>query len=186
MMNGSHSIASSATLSRARLLVDVAYMLFMRDEFAKMFQPTTPKPTLFALIDSSPQGGRNWELTEIHDIRGEALSECGDAAREMLSMCESVSKDSPEACDRHEELKQTIAGSIFYHVAPPSALGTRQSSLEQKLHAVMHSLRLETHSWNSADKLLKSFTCICADMGTEAQLSEVDDISIPIKEGFNT
>lgn len=85
---------------------------------------------------------------------------------------------SASSFQRHEELVIDIDSMIFNHVCPPSGLGTRQSGLTQKMHAVIHSIRLECTSWPVTSRLLQCFVGICADMGTEMELNQVTDFSV--------
>eukprot|EP00959_Pyramimonas_sp_CCMP1952_P031485 660324-Pyramimonas_sp.AAC.1 len=60
---------SPATISRARLYLDVAWMLHMSGVHLGIVKHNG---VLFPMFDSSPQGGRNWclmEYTHISDDR---------------------------------------------------------------------------------------------------------------------
>ncbi len=56
LMSGEHSMASAATLSRARLIIDVSCMIFWRRKYDAMLSNHLIPPVLFMLVDSSPQG----------------------------------------------------------------------------------------------------------------------------------
>eukprot|EP00959_Pyramimonas_sp_CCMP1952_P447345 9366565-Pyramimonas_sp.AAC.1 len=148
-------------------------MLVMQDNFAAMIASDVA-PIFFGLVDSSPQGGRNWELAKIQGVRGEHLHSCDEAAREMMRL-ELLSEDR---CELRQELKKTVGSYIFKRVLPPTALGTRQSGLPRKLRAVVHSLRLESTSWAMTSALSSCFLGLTSDMGTEADLNTVNDISV--------
>ncbi len=72
--------------------------------------------------------------------------------------------------------------AFFRHTLRPAGLGTRQASLQQKLHGIVHSLRLETQSWESTSKLARCFLGLCSDQGTEQGLNTIDDVCI--KDAF--
>ena len=74
LMRDGQCMPSAATLSRARLYVDVGYMLFRQNYHEGLIHEEFP-PALYGLIDSSPQGGRNWELFELDCIRGQYVQE---------------------------------------------------------------------------------------------------------------
>ena len=131
---------SGATISRARLYVDVGFML-LRQDYHDIIMASDP--VLYGLVDSSPQGGRNWQLFEMHFIDGQHLKTCADAARALLSHTVNGAED----CAEHERLRSLVAGFIEHHIFPPTALGTRRSSLAMKLHACVHSLRLGNLDW---------------------------------------
>ena len=61
------SIPSAATISRARLYLDTAYMGFMRKEFSRLIASDS---VFFLLMDSSPQGFQNWMMSEVFGIEG--------------------------------------------------------------------------------------------------------------------
>ena len=52
---------SGATISRSRLYLDTAFMLYARDKLCKL---TEEGSAFFVLMDSSPQGFQNWMMTE--------------------------------------------------------------------------------------------------------------------------
>jgi hypothetical protein len=83
---GSDMMASAATLSRARLTIDISFMLLMRGRFDALTSEEKP-PVCFVLADSSPQAGRNWLLSEVQWISGGSL---GTAARSAKSMMRNV------------------------------------------------------------------------------------------------
>ncbi|CAK0890264.1 unnamed protein product [Prorocentrum cordatum] len=63
---------SPSTISRARLCLDVAWMLRVSDVHTSAVQHNG---ALFPVFDSSPQGGRNWCLMEHSHLRSDRL-EC--------------------------------------------------------------------------------------------------------------
>ena len=64
------SIPSAATISRARLYLDTAYMGFMRKEFSRLIASDS---VFFLLMGSSPQGFQNWMMSEVFGIEGSEL-----------------------------------------------------------------------------------------------------------------
>ena len=148
LMQGDRTLPSAATLSRARLYVDVGYMVYLQQVHAGMLDATEP-PVLFGLVDSSPQGGRNWELFEMYGVLGSNLNRCAELAREMKGHIVHGADD----CEEHERARAGVTEMIFHHVFPPTALGTRRTTLAMKLHAVAHALRLESTCWQKAEQL---------------------------------
>ena len=69
-----HCIAPSAgTLSKHRLMLDAAYMLFMRDEHQQMLLGDT---AFYNMLDSSPQGRYNYEIFEYTALHENDLVNC--------------------------------------------------------------------------------------------------------------
>ena len=65
---------------------------------------------------------------------------------------------------------------MLHHKSPPTALGVRQTTLSHKIHAFLHSLRLEQHTWQQLQQFLQSTFAYTSDMGTEGSfnLASVD------------
>ena len=75
-------------------------------------------------------------------------------------------------------LEQTdmIRRAFFRHTFPPTALGVRQSTLSHKVHAFLHSVRLEHNTWQGVQDFLNCTFTYTSDMGTESSfnLASVD------------
>jgi hypothetical protein len=171
VIQGTKSTPSASTLSRARLYVDVGFMLCMQQEHALLLAES---PILFGLVDSSPQGGRNWELLEMYGIRGPDVFEAADQARLLMNHLIQGADD----CEEHERLRAKVASFVFHHVFPPTALGTRRSSLAMKLHACSHSLRLENMDWQRTEIMSQHFVSLTSDMGTEMNFNSVEGVDV--------
>ena len=70
-------VPSAATLTRARFYIDTAWMLQMRQTHQRIIEGGG---VMFGLLDSSPQGGRNWLLAEYTCILPHRLEAAGEAA----------------------------------------------------------------------------------------------------------
>ena len=55
-----------ASLSRWRVQVDVAFMKWEQQRYSFLLGDGPHERGLYALCDSSPQGGRDWMMTEVH------------------------------------------------------------------------------------------------------------------------
>ena len=66
-------LPSPATLSRARFYADVSFMMAYRDRHAAM---VSGGAVFFGLLDSSPQGGRNYLMSEYTCVQPGKTSEC--------------------------------------------------------------------------------------------------------------
>ena len=60
--------------------MDVAWMVRMREKHREMI---VDGGFLFGMLDSSPQGGRNWLMVEYSYVRGEASLAALDSAIQM-------------------------------------------------------------------------------------------------------
>ena len=75
---------SPSTLSRARLSVDAAFMLWMRKRHAELLEDA--QVTLFFKVDSTPLGGNNWEVVEYQLIKGTDLVSAGKMAASLVDL----------------------------------------------------------------------------------------------------
>ena len=169
-------LPSASTLSRARLYMDVGFMLFLQQRHADLLAAENP-PVFYGLCDSSPQGGRNWEIFEMFYINGEDLDTCADAAKRMLNF--SVDEDTdPADLEDFDFWRARVSQLISHHVFAPTALGARRASLAQKLHACVHAMRLENVGWHQTARFSDRFIALTTDMGSEMDLNRVDHIDV--------
>ena len=77
-----------------------------------------------------------------------------------------------DVLERTEEIRR----AMFRHTFPPTGFGVRQSTLTHKLHAFLHSLRLEHSTWRDLQGFLDCTFTYTSDMGTESgfNLATVD------------
>jgi hypothetical protein len=75
------ALPNKATISKWRLLIDAALMLYMRDrnlEGGRWYR--------YMMIDSSTQGGRDYELMICCSIRGEHISPLRRDAHSLIGL----------------------------------------------------------------------------------------------------
>ena len=160
---------SPATVSRCRLYLDVAFMRYMADKHSEMCDGDV---VLFGLADSSPQGGRNWLISEYMGVRGEHLQHVSEAITN-LQMCARGPRQAGQA-EAMKRWQQDIAEAMCHHCFPPAALGARHATLAHKAHAYMHQKRLESKSWHYVQKLNECHFAVCSDAGVEAGLNRIE------------
>ena len=179
---------SAATMSRWRLIFEAATCLRLRELFEGYFQISPcpqPEPqqeeleqcniTFHALLDSSPQGGRDWLLSELQ-VLGHRTS-----LEQMLQHCWklcAVSEqaqgfsdlaDCPDLLQEIRKLSEALNLSLEVVVLPPAGLGHQRSNLQHKLHAFLHSIWLG--SGTSMRKVVSSISSFTTDFGTESGIS---------------
>ena len=165
---------SPPTISRARAQVDAALMLCMRD--CLYVVDGTPKRVCL-MVDSSPQGGRDYELALAAVVSVENLCKWQEATDTMFMWAQqSANSDS----DLKEHLATLTSARALYttHALPPVVIGRGRSSLSDKVHAVLHALRLESKDIGALVALLKSVCAITTDFGVEAGLARIEPISV--------
>ena len=114
---------------------------------------------------------------------GEKLEHVADVFFSLAQLSREVSDSdndnsqlSLDALQSALEQTAEIRRAMFRHTFPPTALGVRQSTLTHKVHAFLHSLRLEHHTWRDLQKFLDCTFTYTSDMGTEKSfnLASVD------------
>ena len=108
--------------------------------------------TIFMLADSSPQFGTDWFITELYIVQDILLDNVVDAYFELISLVSLGDCLSAEQIQLRKDLTQEICKSILRHVLVPTGIGSRASSLADKLHCLLHQLYLLVGSWKSVFK----------------------------------
>ncbi len=112
------SLASASMVGRARLTIDIAFMLYQRSKCNEPLS-SSPLPVFFCIIDSSPQGGRKLLLTEVQSFEGSLLLDAAVAAPQMANNVVHDLRD----CQRHDNLMDRISTAYSCHTLPLLALG---------------------------------------------------------------
>ena len=172
--DGQRPVPSPATVSRLRLKVDVAWMLLQRRDFQQALSDGSGM-VAHCMVDSSPQGGHDYELLHVTLVGKGVLAElhveiCKLERMKRLSMAERVNF-------MHEErrIMMKIYESIHMVTPPPVLLGMgkSRSSLGMKFHAAMHALYLLVGPATNLSKFVECIWTWVSDLGTEAGFSHV-------------
>ena len=169
---------SPSTMTRARLSVDVAFMLFMRSRHAQLLQD--PRATLYVKVDSTPLGGNNWEVAEYQLVAGADLKKAGQLALSLArlgSECVGAQITSQQA-DQFVQITQELSGLLSHHVLPLGALGTRRATVAHIIHSIIFRLRLECSEWADVEKFISLTFSLTADQGTESKLGDVTEVNL--------
>ena len=149
--------------------------MFMREQHERLVNRGA---VFFGLMDSSPQGFQNWLMTETFGVDGERLLEVTQTFFDLAMLSKRQSErehgEEPltvEALETILESTEAIRRATLHHTFPPTALGVRQTTLSHKVHAFLHSLRLEHSTWKQLQLFLGRTFTYTSDMGTEASLS---------------
>lgn len=119
-------------------------------------------------------------MTEYFGVQGEKLLHAADLVRcnaSFKDMADLSRSDLEANLDNMDEVQAVC----FHHTCPPTALGLRHATLAHKVHAILHSFRLESSSWSSVQGLLDCIFAITSDQGTE---SEVSLATVPLQSMF--
>ena len=176
---------SIAQLSRWRLRLDCSFMLWQRARHKLLLQPGAPQVHLFGLCDASPQGGREFFVSELHTVTTEgSLDDFSKLFLTSVQYQSGLASAWSEGSDWHTltpaarlrasdtwaSTRSDIRKCVEVSCAPPVGLGHRRCDVIHKLHALTHQLFLlfSSERLASATRALVSFT---TDFGVEANLA---------------
>ena len=166
---------SAATISRYRLHLDVAYMQLMQEKHRDLNERSG---IYLAMMDSSPQGGRDWLLHEYSFISDACLVAAFDAASSTWAITHGHEAiDDHELHDVLQSLHCVIRKAIRRHILPPTGIGSLHQNVSHKFHAFLHGLRLECGSWAETQHLISKYFAICTDMGVESKLTMAEAVA---------
>eukprot|EP00959_Pyramimonas_sp_CCMP1952_P289937 6063895-Pyramimonas_sp.AAC.1 len=158
---------SPAVISRYRLYLDVAWMVHMQDVHCRMIQEDG---ILVGLMDSSPQGNRNWLLTEYSYLRGDQIDEVEQAFLNMVSLSRNEEYDETVFDWAMKSYGSVVNAGFSRHILPPAGLGARHTSSAHKAHCWFHAHRLESVDWDLTQHLIGKYFSMALDSGPEAKI----------------
>eukprot|EP00969_Alexandrium_andersonii_P126435 5588991-Alexandrium_andersonii.AAC.1 len=171
---------SPSTLTRARLTVDTAYMVWMRRKRALTLMEDGC--AMFMKFDSTPMAGFNWEVVEYELVKACDLARAGQISRQMAVLTQDARAHGSDlsAADAATlaRMSEELSGMLSHHVLPLGALGTRQSAVEHILHSILYRLRLECFTWLDVQKLVASVFSLTVDQGTESHVADVETVDV--------
>ena len=162
---------SPALISRGRLVIDGAYMRYMRDVHEEF---VNKGGVLFGGVDSSPQGLANWLISEYFMIKEEDLDRLFEMADFMQRRAQQGGLLMEEEIDDFKEFTLYIKDHVYHHVNPTGALGARRANYDHKAHTWMHEHRLEQWSWELASRFVALYFAFAIDRGPEKDISIID------------
>ena len=129
-------------------------------------QPSLVVP--FLLCDSSPQANKDWVLAECRLLTKEVAIKVFRAVQLLFE-----TKDESDPTVDRAALFAIVDEGCARHMYPPGAVGSRRASLLHKLHAVLHSMRLEMGSWAAVKAWASEVFSFTTDAGVEKGLAGV-------------
>eukprot|EP00969_Alexandrium_andersonii_P271785 12012787-Alexandrium_andersonii.AAC.1 len=98
--------------------------------------------------DSSPQGAFDWMMRAGAAAKMSSVVALFDAAQRLLRPGAAVSSTEERA------LLAELRDCILFSPGAPCGLGSGRASAWHRMHALVHSVRLETASWESTARFL--------------------------------
>ena len=161
-----------STISRARLSVDTAYMSLMSSRLQKEIA-ANERCVRYYLVDSSPQGHRNYELiseTKFSRRDGPRLLEAAHCLERLWA-----GRVRPAATPEEEECEQNamtlLRHCIQKHGLPCVVIGSGAAGLSDKYRSFMHALFLESPSAAALSDRLSGIVSFTSDQGVEFGLA---------------
>ena len=217
-LNQRLAVPSQETVRVWKFMFDAAFSKwFATKDVAALGRDTDAMPLFYVWSDSSPQGKRNWQITQLHYVSPHELQalafavdslaqgaahkdfddDCSSSRANSVALAETSSsegsaQDEPDLTDLEEDLggivsekapqgsagadrkrhTRTVFRALRWHVPPPSGLGAARESLQHKLGAVLHSLRMSCDSDAKLQDMANHTFSVTTDMGTELGLSD--------------
>ena len=150
-----------------RFFIDCAYMVAMRR--ASM----NTKYVRYLLIDSSPQAGRDYLdmlVCLVERIKVPLMLEKATCLQK--NMLSHANADEPLMV-RRIEIQDFFRFELQLHRPPSVLLGMSAASVDHKVRAFCHALRLQEGSHSRLCANLKEFHSICPDFGMESLINQV-------------
>jgi len=125
------------------------------------------------LADSSPRAGKDWLFSELYMLPLPLLRRFRELSI-LLCNCGTVDiHDSDEVKLYTDELNSLQV----HHKLVPVAIGVGNQGLIAKYLGLLHSLRLETSSWDATGRLMSSVSALCTDGGAEIGLATMPPLA---------
>lgn len=170
---------SAASVQRAQLTVDLAYMKHVASRRA------TSRAMLFCWADSSPQAGEDWFISSYLEVEVSSVAavlKCVHALQASVGAWHTAfqldSRDPAREGHLQRISKERVACTkrlsqlLRIHKQIPVAIGHRAAGLESKTHALLHALSMETPPTLPLQHAADQIMSITADLGVEVGISE--------------
>ena len=168
----------SSKVKRLYLQMDTAYMLFQQ-------QLSSNALHRYLLVDSSPQGGRDWLLSKALVVHASPLKlvQAAETLSNLVARMEEQqnSRELDPLLDAEEDEQKLIAQireGLNMHTLPPAALGLSHSNTAHKASALLHAMTLEVPA-HAFQHQLRCVLSVTGDLGVEIG---IPSFSSPLQE----
>ena len=175
---------SPATISRAKVLFDGAFMLWTRRWNEQML--TEGGCSRYFMADSSMQHSREFEAVWLLTVRNSDLVTGLRAANELIGLSKELDEEGIQGTLEDDERLTEALRSILWNrqPLPPLGLGSGQGALKDKFHTVMSDFFLIGAGCSAETRVpvyrqfLESMVAGTGDMGVEFGLPCVQPIPV--------
>ena len=176
-------VPGKSVLYGMRFVVDMALMLHVRDRLRDSFGQVSgndmEQPSVYLLVDSSPQGGKNLLNSEYDLITAADVLPLGDVFGEILELVRVLQTEDLEGPElqgflgEHEAKLEQARSMIQHHCNIPVVLGSNHATLLHEYIALQHSLFMECGSSGTLANMNTCVVSVTTDRGTEKALVRV-------------
>ena len=158
-MCSAHVIPSRSTLYRHRSTLIMALSRLLQQSNSASLNGSGMIKWFF--LDSSPQGHLDWLLSASLTL---PLSE----ARRCFLLCRDLECMSELEVEQAKKTQDVLAPFLLPKPGPPVAVGSGRAGRAHKVHAFVHSAKLESRTWGECCHMLSSVASFTTDQGTES------------------
>ena len=172
-------VPDKSTLSRARLFLESAFMLYHR---VRNFPPREGYIRSLAW-DSSPQFGRDYQLSSMRSIKKSSRRFLFLTMDQLYNFWNDrpwqlSAEATRERMKQEEEIMSGVAAHIDHHVLPAVNIGYGASGFAFKLASQAHSMRLEHFTHHSLEVMVHEITTNMNDWGTESSWNRLQPVAL--------
>ncbi|CAK9065537.1 unnamed protein product [Durusdinium trenchii] len=174
LRNKKRPVPSPSTVSRLRLKLDVGWMMMTRNTIDKMLN-VEGGVVVNCMVDSSPQGGHDYELLQVSIVRKRDLAQLHVDILALERMSNLSLEERVQNLQEEKVIMNRICSCCHVFTPPPVllGLGKGRSTLALKFHAAMHALYLMAGPSENLEKFTSSVCTWVSDYGTEAGFAHV-------------
>ncbi len=164
---------TAPVLSHFSFVIDASLMRMARVWYESELRDAACLPAIHMMIDSSPQGGVDWENSFFRIVRHSDVVGLLRDYHGLVRSCRSRADLEHAPSETLEEERGMMLGlreRLIGHHNVPVGLGARQTDVLHKAKAFYHQVWLETGSVRLMSRLLASIVTCTGDLGVESSL----------------
>ena len=131
----------------------------------------------YVMVDSSPQGQHDWLNVTITTLSVQQASKAYDLFLRIWQDVWVRGSFGAHLDVAHTDAITRLQELLRQHRGVPTCLASGRGSLFHKVHAYMHSLRLESMSWEMTACLYNSTVSYTTDFGTEVGFGHFPEVT---------
>jgi len=150
LATGKFQVPSPKTISKARLTIDAAWTLHVREELRQL---CCSGVVVFLMVDASPQGGRGYELMVFSLMARTSLVEAHETVKHLHALRHTSGTARSAALPDEVGVLEGLRGKFVRYTPPPVVLGSGAGTLAHKYGALAHAFHLLSSSGSDLQRL---------------------------------